>query len=231
MRIDGPPRNATPVACPYLEDRQFVQEYFFGDQVNGPEFGSLLDGGWRHFGAFFFRPHCGDCRACEPLRIDVAALSPSASQTRIVRKNADVEFSVVPLEYKPEYYEVYEEHSRLRFGKDSDEEDFQYTFFTPAVPSFVTEYRVGGELAALGFCDQSSEGISSVYFVFREKFASRSLGIYSVLRECELARERDLKWYYLGYYVRGNATMAYKGKFLPRQILDWSTGEWRQTAD
>ena len=67
-----------------------------------------------------------------------------------------------------------------------------------------------------------------MYFVFHQDFADRSLGIYSVLKECQLATQRGKRWYYLGYWVQGNATMAYKGKFGPRQVMDWSTGEWNQ---
>ena len=142
-------------------------------------------------------------------------------------KNDDVEFSVAPLTYKDEYYEVYEDHSRTRFEKETDPESFQRTFFEAAVPAFLTEYRIKGRLAGLGFCDQGAEGLSSVYFVFRSEFASRSLGTYSILRECALATERGLRWYYLGFWVQGNATMAYKARFRPRQFLDWSTGEWQ----
>jgi arginyl-tRNA--protein-N-Asp/Glu arginylyltransferase len=54
---------------------------------------------------------------------------------------------------------------------------------------------------------------------------------HSVLRECQLAREMGLKWYFLGFYVRGNSAMAYKGRFFPRQILDWQSGEWNYRED
>jgi arginine-tRNA-protein transferase len=226
VRIDGPPRLAAAVECPYLPDRQFTQQVFLGDQVAPDEFDALLSGGWRHFGNFFFRPACQGCQACRPLRVDVNALTPTDSQRRVWNKNQDVRFKVVPLEYRDEYFELYREHSEVRFQKPSDEQEFKSSFCEPAVPSFLTEYRLGGELAALGFCDESEHGISSVYFVFSQKFASRSLGIYSVLKECELARQRGLRWYYLGYWVTGNSTMAYKGKFSPRQVLDWNSGEW-----
>jgi len=219
------------VPCPYLEDREFVQEYFFGAGADADETASLLEAGWRHFGSFFFRPRCVGCQACEPLRVDVRNLTPTASQRRVWNKNSDVEFKSVPSIYQPEYYAVYEEHSRLRFGKDSDEQDFQSTFFERAVPGFLTEYRVKGQLAALGFCDLSAVGLSSVYFVFRDEFADRSLGIFSVLKECELARQQGLAWYFLGFHVRGNATMAYKGRFHPRQILDWNTGKWETSEN
>jgi arginine-tRNA-protein transferase len=225
MRIDGQPRLAPGAECPYLEGRTFVQRYFFGTEADLDETAALLGAGWRRFGAFFFRPDCPGCQACVPVRLDAAALAPTASQRRVWRRNADVEFAVVPLAFQDEYFEVYADHSR-RFGKDTDPEDFRTTFFEAAVPSFLTEYRVGGSLAGLGFCDEGSDCLSSVYFVFREAFADRSLGTYSILRECALAASRGRRWYNLGYWVQGNATMAYKGKFLPRQTMDWESGTW-----
>jgi len=228
MRIDGVPRDAPPVACPYLPDKSFVQRYFFGLDANPEETSALLAAGWRRFGNFFFRPNCQGCQACVPVRLDAGCLEPTASQRRVWRRNADVEFAVVPLEYRDEYYELYKEHSQSRFDKETDEDDFRQSFFESAVPAFLTEYRIGGRLAGLGFCDEGADALSSVYFVFAQEFADRSLGIYSVLRECALAVERGKKWYYLGYWVQGNATMAYKGRFGRREIMDWNTGDWER---
>lgn len=226
MRIDGPPREAPPVECPYLPQKTFVQRYFFGLEADGAEVGAMLAAGWRHFGSFFFRPDCPGCRACLPVRLDAAALTPTDSQKRVWRRNQDVEFAVAPLAYRDEYYELYRQHSLSRFNKQTDPDDFRQTFFEPAVPAFVTEYRVDGRLAGLGFCDEGSDGLSSVYFVFGDEFAGRSLGTFSVLRECALAVERGKRWYYLGYWVQGNATMAYKGRFQPRRVMDWESGTW-----
>jgi len=226
VRLDGPPRDAEPVACPYLPDRQFVQRYFFGTDGTLDDAENILSAGWRRFGQFFFRPHCVDCQACRPVRVDASRIQLSASQKRIWRKNDDVRFEVVDLRPKDEYFELYAHHSLTRFGQEAHREDFERTFFLKSIPSFLTEYRVNGRLAGLGFCDEAHDGLSSVYFVFHEDFGSRSLGIYSLLREARLAVERGRRWYYLGYWVQGNATMAYKGRFFPRQILDWKTGQW-----
>jgi arginine-tRNA-protein transferase len=226
VRVDGPSRDAPPVDCPYLPGRTFVQRYFFGLDADQKETSALLAAGWRRFGAFFFRPNCPGCEACLPVRLDAAALKPTSSQRRVWRRNVDVDFAVVPLEYRDEYYEIYRDHSRRRFDKDTDPEDFRQSFFEAAVPSFLTEYRIGGRLAALGFCDEGADALSSVYFVYSHEFADRSLGIYSILRECALAIDRGRTWYYLGYWVQGNATMAYKGRFGPREIMDWTSGRW-----
>ena len=228
MRVDGPPRAAPPVECPYLPDRIFVQQFFWGTDADSAETAVLQADGWRRFGLFFFHPQCPGCTACLPVRLDAPALIPTASQRKVWRRNDDVVVTIAPLVYREEYYELYRHHSEVRFQKETDPEDFQRTFFEPAVPAFLTEYRIKGRLAALGFCDEGAEGLSSVYFVFHQDFADRSLGIYSVLKECQLATQRGKRWYYLGYWVQGNATMAYKGKFGPRQVMDWSTGEWNQ---
>ena len=139
MRVDGPPRDAPATECPYLEGQSFVQNYFFGTDASLHEAAHLLGSGWRRFGTFFFRPQCPACQACVPVRLDVEALSPSSSQRRIWRKNEDVEFSVVPLEYCDDYYELYRQHSSDRFDKPSDPEDFRRTFFEAAVPAFLNE--------------------------------------------------------------------------------------------
>lgn len=226
MRIDGPARDAPEAECPYLPQKTFVQRYFFGTEASLEETATLQAAGWRRFGEFFFRPHCPGCTACWPLRIEAALLAPTASQRRVLAKNEDVDFRVVPLEFRDEYFELYENHSRVRFQKEAQPEDFRQTFFTAAVPAFLTEYRVAGRLAGLGFCDEGADALSSVYFVFHEDFADRSLGTYSILRECALAAERGRRWYYLGYWVQGNPTMAYKGRFEPRQVMNWTTGHW-----
>jgi len=120
VRIDGPPREAPPVECPYLPERTFVQRYFFGVEADGAETGSLQAAGWRRFGSFFFRPDCPGCRACLPVRLDAAALTPTDSQRRVWRRNQDVEFAVAPLAYRDEYFEVYRQHSLTRFGKQAN---------------------------------------------------------------------------------------------------------------
>jgi arginine-tRNA-protein transferase len=229
MKIDGPPRTAVPTECPYLPDRSFVQQYFFAADLDPEETSVVLGAGWRHFGSYFFRPHCPGCQACLPVRLAAGSLEMTSSQKRVWKKNDDVEFSVAPLEYKDEYFDLYQDHSLHRFQKQSEPQDFRTTFFERAVPSFLTEYRIEGRLVALGFCDEGTDALSSVYFVFAHEFADRSLGIYSVLRECALAAERGKDWYYLGYWVQGNATMAYKGRFQPRQTLDWESGLWKRS--
>ena len=220
------PRLAEAVPCPYLPGRRFAQEYFFAAKAAPEELGSLLRAGWRRFGRFYFRPGCPGCRSCVPLRVDAAALEPTASQRRVLRKGAGVSVSVAEPRPTDEAWEVYRRHGEGRFGKSPDREDFERSFFDDGVPSLAVEYRVEGSLAGLGFLDRTDDGLSSAYFAFDPDFSRYSLGTLSVFAEAALARRLGLEWYYLGYWVAGCRSMEYKGRFAPHQLYDWESGAW-----
>ncbi|MDC7222305.1 MAG: arginyltransferase [Spirochaetales bacterium] len=220
------PRLAQPVACPYLEGRTFVQEYFFAAQLDEAEFDYYLTRGWRRFGNYFFRPQCPGCRACLPVRIEAEKLELTSSQKRIVRKNRDTRVELKPLEYSEEIFEIYRNHSQKFGQEDRDREAFRDTYFRRAVPAFQTEYYREGERAAVGFVDVGSSGLSSVYYAYDRRFSSLSLGTYSVIRECALTGEAGLEWYYLGYYIAECPRMVYKGRFFPRQLYNWEKERW-----
>ncbi len=226
MKLLSEPRRAAPVECPYLPDRQFVQDYFFATNLNEAEFGVLLESGWRRFGSFFFRPACPGCCRCIPIRISAADLKHSRSQRRVLSRCRDVVMKAVALNPSDEAWEVYRCHSQRQFNKETSRDEFEKTFFEAAVPALQTEYRLSGRLVGLGFLDIGDNGFSSVYFSFHPDAASLSLGTLSVLLESDLARFNRKDWYYLGYWVPGCASMGYKARFGPHQLLDWETGEW-----
>ena len=53
----------------------------------------------------------------------------------------------------------------------------------------------------------------------------RSLGTWNVLNLIDRARARGLSHLYLGYYVAGCPSMAYKTRFAPNQVLG-EDGHW-----
>lgn len=221
---------SSPVTCPYLENKTFTQAYFFAGEVDHNEAEILFSTGWRKFGSFFFRPVCVQCRNCIPVRIPVENLVLSKSQKRLVRKNVSTEVKFESLEFDEEVFEIYKEHSGERFGKQVNRDEFINNFCTISCPSLLSKYYINGTLAAAGFLDISSQGLSSVYFVFRNQFQHFGLGNFSVLREAEQARSMGLKYYYLGYYVVDNRIMEYKTRFLPYETYNWNTEQWESVA-
>lgn len=228
MVIYQRPAFSPPIPCPYLPDRLLVYEYFFADSLEGSELEWLLSRGWRKFGHYYFRPACPGCQACTPLRIPVWRFTPSRSQQRVMRKCRDIRVSFGPIRYRDELFTLYCRHSEHRFKQQCSFDEFAANLHSPSCPSMLSTYELNGTLLGAGYVDQSDEGLSSVYFVFDPAFSCFSPGIFSVLREIEEARQRDLAYYYLGYVVPGCERMAYKARFFPHQIYSWSSQTWQE---
>jgi arginine-tRNA-protein transferase len=227
MKLLTEPASGVPVNCPYLPDRLFVQDYFFAMNLDEYEYAVLLSTGWRRFGKYFFRPSCPGCSQCIPIRVDARGLTASRSQRRVISRGKNIVMDVVAPGATDETWRVYRNHSAGQFGREESREHFEETFFdTSAVPSLQTEYRLDGYLIALGFLDQSDDGMSSVYFAFDPEWARYSPGTLSVFRESELVRQAGKRWYYMGYWVPGSRSMEYKARFAPHQLYDRKSETW-----
>lgn len=221
------PQISEPVDCPYIEGEKFIQEYFYAYEVNERDYDEFLASGWRRFGLFFFRPACEGCCKCVPIRILCSRFKPTKSQRRILRKNEFTEVRLSPPRYSDEIFEIYRKHSWTKFGQESEVARFKESFFTAAVPAAQSEYYIDGKLMAVGFIDISLNALSSVYFIYDPDYSSYSPGTFSVMKEMEMAYELGISYYNLGYWIKENRSMAYKGNFKPFQTYHWEDKVWR----
>jgi leucyl-tRNA---protein transferase len=226
VRVHVGPIHTPPDTCPYLPDQHALMEVFIASEVSAAELAMLLEKGWRKFGHQYFRPACPACKKCIPLRVLADKITPSASQLKILNRNRDTEVRIGPLEFRPEIFEVYKDHSLFKFKKASDIDEFIESFYQTSCPSLQAEYYVQGQLAAVGFIDQAENALSSVYFAYRHEFSRKGPGIFSVLKECAFTASLGLAYYYLGYWIADNRSMEYKGRFWPHELYDWTTEKW-----
>lgn len=188
-----------------------------------------LAGGWRHFGRYFFRYNFGffhrDVRAVLPLRIKIDDFRLSKSQKRVLRKNTDTEMTIAPPEFGSTKHAMFKKHAkRFTFGQP----DSIYTFL--GHEGFITDVRefsvfLEGELVATSYIDVGENSTSSIYAMFEPDHAKRSLGIYTMLKEIEFARDLGKEFIYQGYAYLGESFYDYKKQFSGTQYYDWF-GEW-----
>lgn len=212
-------------------DLQFINEEFYAESVTPEQLDMLLADGWRHFGTHFFRYNLGlyqdEIRRVLPLRVRLADMKLSKNQRRILRKNADLEVKIQPIEITDETHELFERHKqRFKTGVPRTIYDF-VSLDAASGPTEGREVSVrrSDELIAASFFDAGKTSISSVYGIFEPTETSRSLGIFTMLKEIEYAAENGKEYFYPGYVYEGESFYDYKKRFEALERFEWD-GNW-----
>ncbi len=180
--------------------------------------------GFRRSGGHVYRPRCPGCRACVPVRVDVAAFRPDRSQRRCLRANADVRIQLAPALRTDECFALFRRYLDGRHADgpmaDSDAEDFDEFIASGWSPTRFLELRRDGRLLAVAVTDVFPDALSAVYTFFDPEESARGLGTLAILRQIEYALESGRQHLYLGYWIAGHPKMDYKARFRPLEALD-----------
>ncbi len=212
---------------------ELINEEFYAGHVNGRHLDELLAGGWRHFGPQFFRYnygiHDGELRKVVPLRIRLSRFTLSKTQRRIHRRNSDLVTTIRPVHIDDETHELFERHkSRFRTGVPDSIYDFiSHCPTSEPTVAMEVDVRRDGKKVAASYFDLGDTAISSVYGLFDPDERSRSLGIFTMLKEIEYAGETGKKFYYHGYAYEGESFYDYKKRFSGLETYSWY-GYWRR---
>ena len=209
-----------PHPCSYLEDREAVT--LFVDptsKVTGQLYSALSNLGFRRSGKHVYRPHCGSCHACVPLRVPTDAFEPKRKHRRILARNRDLEVELRPAEYRVEYFDLYAAYMASRHA-DGDmyppsPDQFESFLLSDWSDTRFLVFSVRGDAIAVAVTDVISDGLSAIYSFFDPKQQRRSLGINAILHQIELAGEMGFDYLYLGYWIEASRKMSYKSEFLP----------------
>ena len=197
--------------------------------VTAAELESMLERGWRRFGPVYFRPACASCTRCETLRIPTATFQPSKSQRRARRDAArlvrTVRHPIIDDQRLELYARWHAERERSRGWEPSPIDDerygFDFAFRHPCVREVsFTDPDDGDRLVGLGIVDDTGVSLSAVYFFWDPERAPSSLGTAHIVMLIEEARARGLEHVYLGYRVEGCASLEYKGRYRPHELLE-----------
>ena len=202
--------------------------------INADVYGHLLRAGFRRSGVFTYRPLCDGCRACVPLRVDVARFSPNRSQRRCWNARKSLSARITRLGFTAEHYELYLRYQARRHpgaGMDRDSRE-QYAQFLlqSKVNTRLAEFRdEENRLMMVSVIDILEDGLSSVYTFFDPDAKGAPLGTYGVLWQIEQCRRLGLPHLYLGYWIEASRKMSYKAQFQPVERL--RSGRWQAQAE
>ena len=203
-------------------------------QMTAADYLGRLKAGWRRFGGMLFRPRCPACRACQSLRVLVDRFRTNRSQKRAFKTNAgQVELVIGEPSVsraKLRLYDAYHAYQTETKGwpehPAKDIESYSQSFVENPIPTEEWCYYLDQQLIGVGYVDCLPEGLSAIYFFYDPAFRQRSLGTFNVLSLLAESAQRRLPHLYLGYYVEGCQSLAYKCTYAPNQILG-PDGLWR----
>lgn len=198
---------------------------------------ALSKQGFRRSQNVLYRPSCADCSACLSARIKVADFAPSKSQKRVAKKNASLVRSASSPWATEAQYALFRDYldSRHATGGMADMDLFEFAAMVEETPirTRLIEYRENQPTAiedpyeglrAVCLTDVLDDGLSMVYSFFAPELMKNSLGTYLILDHVQIARELDLPYIYLGYWVPGSDKMGYKANFEGVEIF--RDGAW-----
>jgi len=219
-----------PYPCSYLEDHEARSQVATPPQfISTKVYSELIRAGFRRSGQFTYRPYCDQCRSCIATRIDVNQFTANRSQKRAFTKHAHIEATILPLQFIPEHFDLYHRYQLSRHAEQidgnsvdncEDEEDQYKQFLVQShIDSYMVEFREQGILRMVSVIDVVSDGLSSVYTFYDTSQEKSSYGTYGILWQIAKAKELQLQYVYLGYYIQQSPKMSYKALFKPLEGL------------
>ena len=224
---------AEPSACSYLSGRQSTMEYICASSLTGKEYEDCMNRGYRKFGNILFRPVCGGCQECRPIRVPAALFTPNRSQRRAWKRNQDLRVEVdVPIADDAHvnlYNRYHQAQSRRKGWKDNDldVDEYDTNFLQSTVPNVEIGMWQGPALLAVLLAEITPNVVSAIYHYHDLDLAERGLGTFCVMHAIELARRLQKSWVYFGFYVAQCRSLAYKAAFKPSEIMN-ADGIWHE---
>jgi len=219
-----------PYACSYLPDHEARSQVATPPQlITTKIYSELIKTGFRRSGHFTYRPYCDQCQSCIATRIQANYFIPNRSQKRAFLKHSNLQAKIMALQFIPEHFALYREYQQSRHAtqidgntadSNEDEEDQYRQFLIQShIDSFLVEFRENGVLRMVSVIDEVSDGLSSVYTFYDASQTKASYGTYGILWQVEKAKELQLPFVYLGYYIQESQKMSYKALFKPIEGL------------
>lgn len=212
-----------PFPCNYLPEQEERLLIAVDDRFHDEKHYTWLMGqGFRRSGEQLYRPHCEHCTACQSLRVMVNEFRASKSQKRLLKKNRSFRLNVSE-QIKEIYYPLYERYIN-EIHKDgamypASQDQFDGFLNSSICPILFIEIWDAETLISVAVTDNLNDSLSAVYTFYDPDYKTSGLGVFSILKQIELAAKYGKSFLYLGYQIDDCKKMNYKNRYYPHQRL------------
>lgn len=227
-----------PQPCPYLAGKMERKLFTALQGDSAVELNDTLSKqGFRRSQNVLYRPSCAECSACMSARIRVADFVPSRSQKRVLKRNGNLQRRATSPWATEDQYDLFRRYldGRHADGGMADMDMFEFAAMVEETPirSRVIEYtdEASDDKTPVAACltDVLEDGLSMVYSFFEPDLQKASPGTFLILDHIEIARELNLPYVYLGYWVPGSPKMGYKAGFNSVEV--YGADGWENLTD
>jgi len=212
-----------PHDCSYLQGRRSTTAFVDPElNIDTQLYSKMTAMGFRRSGPYLYAPMCAQCNACVPARVPVTSFKESRGQKRCWKKNADITIEQLDGLNIDEHFPLYARYINERH-KDGDmyppfRKQFEDFLGNPWQSTRFLEFRLAGKLIGCAVVDILNNGVSAIYTYFDPLYSDRGLGNLAVLYEIRMARQLELDYLYLGYWIADCAKMKYKTNYRPLEL-------------
>ena len=147
-----------------------------------------------------------------------------------MKRNESVTTELRTARFSEEHFSLYRRYQSNRHTGDSmddaDPEKYRQFLINSNIDTFIFELRIGRRLLSVSVMDHVANGLSAVYTFYDPDESHRSPGIFTILKQIELASSIDYDWLYLGYWIKDCQKMSYKARFQPLEAFQPETNTW-----
>jgi leucyl-tRNA---protein transferase len=212
--------------CSYFNDKLSDIRYKYMNNCSKVELQNMLEHGWRRFGHMHFVPECRSCTKCISIRIDINKYIFSKSNKRLLSKHKNTKIVIQPPSISIQHLKLYDKYHSFMNNKKKwpynkiDPEEYIRSYVKGGT-KFAKEilYFIDNRLVCVALCDILDNALSSIYCFYDHDYQNYSLGQYSILYQLKLAKELNIRYIYLGYWIKDHFSMGYKEKYQPFEIL------------
>ncbi|MGB3750681.1 MAG: arginyltransferase [Arcobacteraceae bacterium] len=213
--------------CSYFDDKMCDIRYKYMEHCSAEEQLKMLERGWRRFGNMHFVPECKECTACTTIRIDVEKFEFSKSQRRVLNKNKDTEVYIQKPTVTYEHIDLFnkyhdEMHQKKNWDLNVIDVNEYNNSYVNGAHDFGKEilYFRDDKLVGVALSDMMQGGMSAVYCYYDHDFEHLSIGQFSILAQISIAKQNNIPYLYLGYWIKDHFSMGYKERYAPFEVLE-----------
>lgn len=212
--------------CSYFDNKMCDMRYRYINNCSVDSYQKKLERGWRRLGKIHFVPECKTCTECVSMRIDVKNYKFSKSDKRVLAKNIDTKLYIRPPSVSKEHIDLYNRYHK--FMRDKKKWPYSPISIDDYIKSYVEGikdiskeflYIRDDKLIGVALVDILPEGISAIYCFYDHRYSDFSIGKFSILAQIKIAKDLNIPYIYLGYWIKDHFSMGYKEAYSPFEVL------------